>query len=62
MHILINSYIHKNGKNENKEENLRVSLVRDTYHQISNQYCNSQNSRYTIKAFENFENIIEKSA
>lgn len=41
------------GKNETKEENLRISLVRDTYHQILSQYKNED-----IQGFDdNFKNI-----
>ncbi len=41
------------GKNETKEENLRISLVRDTYHQILSQY--SKNAEY-----KNTSNAIYK--
>lgn len=49
-------------KNKSKEENLRVSLVRDTYHQIASQYYNSKHARYTNKYFSDFEKNIEKVA
>lgn len=45
-------------KNMSKEENLRVSLVRDTYHQIASQYYNSEHARNTNKHFQSFEENI----
>lgn len=40
----------RSQKNKTKEENLRISLVTDTYEQILNQYVNSNN----VKANNNF--------
>lgn len=47
----------RRGKTETKEENLRISLVRDTYYQIANQMKNSKSQEllnYSIieKTFE----------
>lgn len=39
----------RRGKNETKEENLRLSLVTDTYEQILNQYTDSKSKK---KIFE----------
>ena len=51
----------RRGKSEGKEENLRVSLVRDTYHQILDEYNNKnfQSSRNEfLQGFENnFKNV-----
>ncbi len=46
----------RGGKSKTKEENLRVSLVRDTYHQILSQYKN-QNAKSLISEDEIFKGI-----
>lgn len=52
----------RSGKNQNKEENLRVSLVRDTYHQILSEYKN-QNYQSSISEFlQGFEENTKKVA
>jgi len=45
-----------------KEENLRVSLVRDTYHQIASQYYNFEHAKNTNKHFQDFEENIKNVA
>lgn len=52
----------RRGKSESKEENLRVSLVRDTYHQILSQY-KTYNSRNSVDEFlEGFESDMKNVA
>lgn len=46
----------RRGKSESDEENLRISLVRDTYHQIASQVTNN-----TSKELMNFKLIEEKN-
>lgn len=47
------------GKNETKEENLRISLVTDTYEQILNQYSYSKNEN---QIYEFKKNNLKKIA
>ena len=61
MHIHTNLYIHNGTKNLNEEENARISMIRDTYHQIASQF-NSKSSTNTTKYFEDFERLVEKTA
>ena len=42
------------GKNETKEENLKISLVRDTYHQILSQYKNQKPVKDNFQSFTNY--------
>lgn len=52
----------RKGKCEDKEENLRISLVTDTYHQILNEY-NNQNFKSSINEFlQGFKNNSKKIA
>lgn len=53
----------RKGKNETKEENLRISLVTDTYHQILNEY-NNQNfqSSTTNEYLQSFKDNSKKVA
>lgn len=46
----------RSNKNASKEENLRISLVRDTYHQILFQYKN-KNEKSLIPESEIFKGI-----
>lgn len=49
------------GKSASNEENLRICFVRDTYHQILNQYGkNFEDSK--VEIFEDIENDLRKSA
>ncbi len=50
------------GKNRTKEENLRVHLVRDTYHQILSQYANKNYISSKIDLLENFEDNFKNIA
>lgn len=50
----------RRGKNETKEENLRISLVRDTYHQILNQYNNKDFQSYKSEFLQDFESDFKK--
>ena len=50
----------RRGKNESDEENLRISLVRDTYHQIANQITNSKSKE--MLDYSQIEKIFEKIA
>lgn len=52
----------RRGKNETKEENLRISLVRDTYHQILNQYNNKDFQSYKSEFLQDFESDFKKVA
>lgn len=49
------------GKSASDEENLRICFVRDTYHQILNQYDNNFKCSQT-EFFKNFHNNFKKSA
>lgn len=51
----------RRGKSESKEENLRISLVTDTYEQILNQYSNSKNEKQ-IYEFKQEKNNFKKIA
>ncbi len=50
------------GKNRTKEENLRVHLVRDTYHQILEQYTNKNYRATKIDLLEEFEDNFKNVA
>lgn len=50
------------GKNKSKEENLRVSLVRDTYHQILDEYNNKNFQSYRNEFLQGFESNSKKVA
>jgi len=53
----------RRGKSESKEENLRISLVRDTYEQILNEFSNSKKENPVISMDSLFdEKIFKKSA
>ncbi len=50
------------GKNRTKEENLRLHLVRDTYHQILNQYTNKNYICNKIDSLEDFDDNLKNIA
>ncbi len=54
----------RSSKNTTKEENLRLSLVRDTYHQILFQYKNNGTKSLVPESdiFKGFENNFENVA
>lgn len=53
----------RRGKSESKEENLRISLVRDTYEQILNEFSNSKKENPVISMDSLFdEKFFKKSA
>lgn len=54
----------RSGKNNSKEENLRISLVRDTYHQILSQYKNTGNKNIIPRStmFQGFDDMLKKAA
>lgn len=49
-------------KNRTKEENLRVHLVRDTYHQILSQYANENYISSKIDLLEELEDDFKNVA
>lgn len=53
----------RSGKNISKEENLRISLVRDTYHQILSQYKdNDKNIVHKNEMFQGFDDMLKNIA
>ena len=52
----------RRGKSGGKEENLRVSLVRDTYHQILDEYNNKNFQSSRNEFLQDFNNILKKVA
>lgn len=48
----------RRGKTQSEEENLRISLVRDTYHQIARQVKNKKSK--DLMKYELIENIFKK--
>lgn len=50
------------GKSRTKEENLRVCMVRDTYHQILSQYKNENFQSLKDEVIKDFEGNFEKVA
>lgn len=52
----------RRGKSESLEENLRKSLVRDTYHQITSQLQVDESEYKIQKDFNEDENYFEKIA
>lgn len=50
----------RTGKSKTNEENLRICLVRDTYHQILSQYANSRNNQPIINEETDEELLKEK--
>lgn len=51
----------RRGKSKTLEENLRISLVRDTYHQILNEFINCKENN-PIGNNNRFKNNMEKIA
>lgn len=52
----------RTGKSATKEENLRISLVTDTYEQILNQYANSHSQTENQNFNQNRKNNLRKIA
>jgi len=50
----------RSGKSETKEENLKISLVTDTYHQILNQYKNPKIENDINKLIRGFDDKLKK--
>lgn len=50
------------GKSRTKEENLRICMVRDTYHQILSQYRNKNFQSLKDKVLKDFEENSKKVA
>jgi len=52
----------RRGKSESLEENLRKSLVRDTYHQITSQIKITNHNSKNENVFDDDKNYFEKIA
>lgn len=52
----------RKGKSKDKEENLRISLVTDTYHQILDEYNNQNFQSSTNEFLQGFKNNPKKVA
>ena len=52
----------RRGKSESLEENLRKSLVRDTYHQITSQIKITNHDSKNENVFDDDKNYFEKNA
>lgn len=50
----------RNGKSITKEENLRISLVTDTYHQILSEYNNQDFQSYKNEFLKAFNEDLKK--
>ena len=50
----------RKGKNDDKEENLRISLVTDTYHQILSEYNNQEFISSRNKFLQDFKYNLRK--
>lgn len=50
----------RNGKSVTKEENLRISLVTDTYHQILNEYNNQNFKSYKNEFIQDDNDNLKK--
>lgn len=62
MYLYVYKYVCPTQKSQSREEDLRVSLVRDTIEQISSIYTVSKKEQkiHTSKEIEEFEKVFEK--